>query len=127
MTDLGAPQAQLNADSLLLLNIGTSHTRASLVDIVERQYRMVATAESSTTADAPYSDVGEGVRFALDQLSELVGCDFFDESGQLIVPSRGGGTGVDAVVLTLSLQADVRVALVGLLPDISLRLSLIHI
>jgi hypothetical protein len=121
MTEQAQPQAQLNADSLLLLNIGTSHTRASLVDIVERQYRMVATAESSTTADAPYSDVGEGVRFALDKLSDLVGSEFFDEAGQLIVPSRGSGNGVDAVVLTLSLQADVRAALVGLLPDISLR------
>jgi hypothetical protein len=121
MTDQGPPPTQLNADSLLLLNIGTSHTRASLVDLVEKQYRMLATAESTTTADAPYSDVGEGVRFALDQLSDLVGVDFFDEAGQLIVPSHGSGTGVDAVVLTLSLQADVRVALVGLLPDISLR------
>jgi hypothetical protein len=121
MSDRDVPQSQVGADSLLLLNIGTSHTRASLIDIVERQYRMVATAESSTTADAPYSDVGEGVRFALDQLSALVGCDFFDETGQLIVPSRGSGTGVDAVVLTLSLQADVRVALVGLLPDISMH------
>ncbi len=121
MSDRTLPQSQLDADSLLLLNVGTTHTRASLIDIVERQYRMVATAEYSTTADAPYSNVGEGVRFALDQLSELVGCDFFDESGQLIVPSRGSGNGVDAVVLTLSLQADVRVALVGLLPDISLQ------
>jgi hypothetical protein len=121
MSDQELPRNQLDADSLLLLNVGTTHTRASLIDIVERQYRMVATAEYSTTADAPYSDVGEGVRFALDQLAGLVGCDFFDETGQLIVPSRGGGTGVDAVVLTLSLQADVRVALVGLLPDISLQ------
>jgi hypothetical protein len=114
-------QNSLDADSLLLLNVGTTHTRASLIDIVERQYRMVATAEYSTTADAPFSDVGDGVRFALDQLSTMVGCEFFDEAGQLIVPSRGSGTGVDAVVLTLSLQADVRVALVGLLPDISLK------
>ncbi len=121
MSDQEIARSQLDADSLLLLNVGTTHTRASLIDIVERQYRMVATAEYSTTADAPYMDVGEGVRFALDQLSALVGCEFFDDTGQLIVPSRGGGTGVDAVVLTLSLQADVRVALVGLLPDISLR------
>jgi hypothetical protein len=121
MSDRDTAVAPLSADSLLLLNIGTTHTRASLIDIVERQYRMVATAECSTTADAPFSDVGEGIRYALDQLSGLVGCDFFDESGQLIIPSRGSGTGVDAVVLTLSLQADVRVALVGLLPDISLR------
>jgi hypothetical protein len=121
MSDPAIVHNQLDADSLLLLNVGTTHTRASLIDIVERQYRMVATAEYSTTADAPYSDVGEGVRFALDHLSALVGCEFFDETGQLIVPSRGSGTGVDAVVLTLSLQADVRVALVGLLPDISLR------
>jgi hypothetical protein len=120
MSDRDQAPNQLDADSLLLLNVGTTHTRASLVDIVERQYRMVATAEYSTTAEAPYSDVGEGVRFALDQLSNLVGCEFFDESGQLIVPSRGSGTGVDAVVLTLSLQADVRAALVGLLPEISL-------
>jgi hypothetical protein len=121
MSDQNLPQNQLDADSLLLLNVGTTHTRASLIDIVERQYRMVATAEYSTTADAPYSDVGEGVRFALDQLSSLVGCEFFDDTGQLIVPSRGSGNGVDAVVLTLSLQADVRVALIGLLPGISLR------
>jgi hypothetical protein len=121
MTDREVAPSQLDADSLLLLNVGTTHTRASLVDIVERQYRMVATADCNTTADAPYSDVGEGVRAALDQLSNLVGCEFFDETGQLIVPSRGSGSGVDAVVLTLSLQADVRVALVGLLPDISLR------
>jgi hypothetical protein len=123
MSDLPAPQpnSQLDADSLLLLNIGTTHTRASLVDIVERQYRLVATAECATTASAPYSDVGEGVRFALDQLAAMVGFEFFDETGALIVPSRGSGTGVDAVVLTLSLQADVRAALVGLLPDISLN------
>jgi hypothetical protein len=121
MTTPDLAHAPLDADSLLLINVGTSHTRASLIDIVERQYRMVATAEYSTTANAPYSDVGEGVRFALDQLAALVGCEFFDETGQLIVPSRGSGTGVDSVVLTLSLQADVRVALVGLLPDISLR------
>jgi hypothetical protein len=121
MSDHPISQNQLDADSLLLLNVGTTHTRASLVDIVEREYRLVAAAECSTTANAPYGDVGEGVRFALDQLAALVGCEFFDESGQLIVPSRGGGTGVDAVVLTLSLQADVRVALVGLLPDISLK------
>ena len=121
MTEREVAPSQLDADSLLLLNVGTSHTRASLVDIVERQYRMVATADCNTTANAPYSDIGEGVRAALDQLSNLVGCEFFDETGQLIVPSRGSGSGVDTVVLTLSLQADVRVALVGLLPDISLR------
>jgi hypothetical protein len=121
MTDRDIGRSQADADSLLLINVGTTHTRVSLIDIVERQYRMVATAENATTADAPYLDVGEGVRFSLDKLAELVGCEFFDDTGQLIVPSRGSGTGVDAVVLTLSLQADVRVALVGLLPDISLR------
>jgi hypothetical protein len=121
MSDAPAPIGRQDADSLLLLNIGTVHTRASLVDIVERQYRMVATAECSTTAEAPYADVGEGIRQALGQLEDIVGCSLFDESGQLIIPSRSGGTGVDAVVLTLSMQADIRVALVGLLPDISLR------
>jgi hypothetical protein len=121
LTDQGSARNQLDADSLLLLSIGTSHTRASLVDIVERRYRMVASADCTTTAHPPHADVGIGMRFALDRLSDLVGCDFFDESGQLIVPSRGSGNGVDAVVLTLSLQAEIRVALVGLLPEISLR------
>lgn len=116
-----SPPVHQDSDSLLLLNIGTVHTRASLIDIVERQYRMVATAECSTTTEAPYSDVGEGIRRALDQLESVIGCTLFDEAGQLIVPSRSGGTGVDAVILTLSMQADIRVALVGLLPDISLR------
>lgn len=121
MTASPAPASRQDADSLLLLNIGTVHTRASLVDIVERQYRMVATAECTTTAEAPFPDVGEGIRHALGQLEDIVGCNLFNESGQLIIPSRSGGTGVDAVVLTLSMQADIRVALVGLLPDISLR------
>jgi hypothetical protein len=110
------------ADSILLLEIGTVRTRASLVDVVERQYRLVASTEYSTTAEpSAGGDVGEGVRQALDKLAEVVGHNFFDESGQLIVPSRGGGQGVDAIVLTLSLQADIRVALIGLLPDLSLR------
>jgi hypothetical protein len=109
-------------DSILMLEIGSVRTRASLVDIVERQYRLVATADHATTAEpSTGGDVGEGVRQALDELAEVVGHNFFDESGQLIVPSRGSGQGVDAVVLTLSLQADIRVVLVGLLPDLSLR------
>jgi hypothetical protein len=110
-----------DSDSILMINIGSIHTRAALIDIVERQYRMVASTESATTAEAPRFDVGEGIRHALDLLSDIVGYDFFDESGQLVVPARGGGLGVDAVVLTLSMQADIRVGLVGLLPDISLR------
>jgi hypothetical protein len=117
-----AASQDATVDSILMLEIGTIRTRALLVDVVERQYRLVAATEHSTTAEpSAGGDVGEGVRQALDQLAELVGCNFFDEAGQLVVPARGGGQGVDAVVLTLSLQADIRVVLVGLLPDLSLR------
>ena len=69
----------IDADSLLVIDIGSAATRAILFDVVDGRYRFLAAGTGPTTDVAPYRDVREGVRQALDQLQlitsrVLVGC-----------------------------------------------------
>ncbi|MFQ5942988.1 MAG: glutamate mutase L [Anaerolineales bacterium] len=111
----------LEADTLLAVDIGTVNTRASLFDVVDGRYRMVATGRSSSSAGPPLFDVREGMRVALDEVSEITGRPFFDESEALVMPTTAGGAGVDAFVSTASAGPHVRTVLVGLMPGVSIE------
>ena len=56
----------IDADSLLAIDVGSITTRAALFDLVDGRYRYLATGCAPTTAGAPYRDIGEGLRGALD-------------------------------------------------------------
>ena len=58
----------VSADSLLAIDIGTTATRARIFDVVNGHYRFLAEGSAVTTTGAPFNDVGEGVRRAVDQL-----------------------------------------------------------
>ncbi len=45
------------AETLLAIDVGSVNTRASLFDVVDGRYRLVATGRSATTAGAPLFDV----------------------------------------------------------------------
>ncbi|MCH8092996.1 MAG: glutamate mutase L [Chloroflexi bacterium] len=109
------------ADTLLAVDVGTVNTRASLFDVVDGRYRMVATGRASSTAGAPLFDVREGMQVALGEVSEITGRPFFDESEALLIPTTGGGAGVDAFVSTASAGPHVRTVLVGLMPGVSIE------
>lgn len=109
----------VDADSLLAIDVGTVNTRAILFDVVDGRYRFLAAGIAPTTALAPYHDVGEGVRSAIDQLQAVTGRTLVDSDEHLILPSKPDGTGIDTCVATLSVGKPLSVVAVGLLEDVS--------
>ncbi|MFM8322396.1 MAG: glutamate mutase L [Chloroflexota bacterium] len=111
----------LDADSFLVVDVGTVNTRAVLFDVVEGRYRFVASGTAPSTAKAPFNNVGEGVRLALDRLQTITGRTLIGADEQLIIPSAPDGSGIDRFAATLSAGEPLKVVVVGLLEDISLE------
>lgn len=114
------PTSLIDADSLLTIDIGSVTTRAILFDVVDGRYRFLASGSAISTANAPFNDVGEGIRHALDRLHAVTGRKFVGKDERLIIPSRSDGAGVDTVAATISAGPALKVVLVGLLEDVSL-------
>lgn len=114
------PTSLIDADSLLTIDIGSVTTRAILFDVVDSRYRFLASGSAISTANAPFNDVGEGIRHALDRLHAVTGRKFVGKDERLIIPSRSDGAGVDTVAATISAGPALKVVLVGLLEDVSL-------
>lgn len=106
--------------SLLVVDCGTEVTKATLLDRVAGQYRLVAHGEASTTIEYPWSDITAGVRHAVEPISEVTGRDFFDGSGNLISPEVKGQGGVDAFAATVSASQPLQIVLGGLARDMSI-------
>src|SRR5512134_3592671 len=115
------PASLVQTESILGIDVGTAVTRAVLFDVVEGQYRFVAAGQAPTTAEAPFKDIGLGVREAIDSLQNVTGSKLLSLDRNLITPSQGDGSGVDAVVATLSVGPSVKTVIVGLLQDVSLQ------
>ncbi len=111
----------IEPDTLLAIDVGSVHTRASLFDVVEGRYRLVASGRSLSTAGPPLFDVREGVRIALDQLQAVTGRKLIDDTETLIMPVTGGGAGVDICVATGSAGPNLKAVLIGLMDDISIE------
>jgi hypothetical protein len=111
----------LEADTLLAIDVGSVNTRASLFDVVDGRYRLVATGRAASTAGVPLADVSEGVRAAVEQVQTVTGRKLIDEAESLIMPATTGGAGVDVFVATTSAGPPARTLLVGLMPGISVE------
>lgn len=118
------PASLVQGDSLLAVNIGAATTRAVLFDIVEGEYRLLASASSPSTVEAPFHDVSEGVRNAVNAVQTVSGRTLLNADRQLITPSQPDGSGVDAFVSTLSAGPALKTAIVGLLDEVSLESAL---
>lgn len=106
--------------SLLAIDVGTITTRAVLFDMVDGNYRFVATSQAQSTTSAPFKDVREGVQSAIVSLERVTGRKLLDDDQSLITPSRDG-QGVDAFAASLSAGPKIKTVLVGLLEDVSLE------
>jgi len=115
------PSSWVDGSSLLAIEVGAANTRAVLFDVIESEYRFVASGSAPTTAEAPFKDVGEGVRNAIRNLQKLIGNTLLDESRGLITPSQPNGSGVDALVVILSAGPVIKTVIVGLVNDVSLE------
>ena len=118
------PASLVQTDSLLAVNIGVAVTRAVFFDVVEGEYRLVASASAPSTTEAPFHDVGEGVRSAINNLQTVTGRTLLNADHRLITPFQPDGSGVDAFVATISAGPALKTALVGLLEDVSLGSAL---
>jgi hypothetical protein len=105
---------------VLAVDVGSVNTRASLFDVVDGRYRLVATSEANSTVGPPLFDLGEGVRLAMDQVQAITGRRMVDESETLIIPATGYGAGVDLFVSSISAGPKVKTILAGLMPGISM-------
>ena len=115
------PASLVQGDSLLAVDIGGANTRAVLFDVVEGEYRFLASSSAQSTAEAPVRDVSEGVRNAIASLQATTSRTLLDNDRRLITPSQADGTGVDAFVATLSAGPALKTVIVGLLSDVSLE------
>ncbi|HSL44478.1 MAG TPA: glutamate mutase L [Anaerolineales bacterium] len=116
------PASLVQNESILAIDVGAAVTRAVLFDVVEGQYRFVASGEAPSTAEAPFKDIGLGVREAITNLQKVTGATLLGQhDNNLIAPSQPDGSGVDAVVATISAGPPVKTVVVGLLSDVSLQ------
>jgi hypothetical protein len=111
----------VDADSVLAIDIGSITTRVSLFDVVDGRYRFLASGSAQTTANAPYNDISEGLRLALERLQTVTGRELMGRDSRLIVPSTPDGKGIDTVAATLSAGPPLKVVVMGLLEDVSLE------
>ena len=115
------PTSLVQNESILAIEVGTAVTRAVLFDVVEGQYRFVASGKAPSTAEAPFKDIGIGVREAITDLQNVTGSALLGQDNNLIAPSQADGRGVDSVVATISVGPVVRTVVVGLLSDVSVE------
>ena len=115
------PTSLIEGESLLAVDVGATTTRAVLFDVVEGNYRFIAIGQSPTTAEAPFRDIGLGVREAIASIQSITGRTFLNKDRVLISPAQADGTGVDTFVATLSAGPAVRAVIVGLLSDVSVE------
>ncbi|MCZ2128126.1 MAG: glutamate mutase L [Anaerolineales bacterium] len=116
------PASLVSNNSLLAIDVGAANTRAAFFDVVEDQYRFVASGVAPSTAEAPYKDVSEGARNAVLSLQGVLKKTLLDPTSRgIIAPSQPDGSGVDAVVVTVSAGPAARALIVGLLKDVSLE------
>jgi hypothetical protein len=115
------PISLVEGNSLLAVDVGATTTRAVLFDVVEGTYRFIAAGKAPSTADAPFKDIGLGVRDAIESIQSITGRIFLDAERRLIMPIRTEGSGVDSFAATLSAGPAIRTVIVGLLSDVSLE------
>jgi len=116
------PASLVQNESILAIDVGATVTRAVLFDVVEGQYRFVAAGQAASTAEAPFKDIGLGVREAITNLQNVTGSTLLGpHDNNLIAPSQPDGSGVDAVVATISAGPPVKTVVVGLLSDVSVQ------
>jgi hypothetical protein len=115
------PVSLVEDSSLLAVNVGASTTRAVLFDVVEGEYRFIASGKAASTAEAPFGDVTLGVQQAVSNLQTVSGRTFLDADNELITPSQADGSGIDAFTVTMSAGPALRAVVVGLLADVSLE------
>lgn len=108
-------------ESMLVADCGSTTTTVCLIDIVGNEFRLLATGQTPTTVEVPWSRLLIGVREAIRQIEKSAGRMLLDRQEQLITPERDDGSGVDGFVATVNCAVPLRVAVVGLIRSLSVE------
>jgi len=106
---------------MLALDLGSFTTRASLIDIVDGQYRLIAAGEARNSAGSPYFDIRVGAAEAVRQIEAVIDRQLVDQHGTLIMPVQASGNGFDSLVILYSCVPEMKIAAAGLVNEISLE------
>lgn len=98
--------------SLLMVDCGSSHTKAALIDIVDGRFRLITSAQAVTTLVPPVSDLTVGVRDAIAAIERTTGRTLLRD-GQLLSPLQDDGSGVDGLALATSVGGPLRILTSG--------------
>ncbi len=111
----------IDSSSFLAIKIDRMQTKIFFFDIVDETYHLIASSESSTSVDAPFHDVREGISRAVDRIQKITGRRFYDEESNFILPTQADGNGVDHLVITYGFYSEIKVISMGLLESVSLE------
>jgi uncharacterized protein (TIGR01319 family) len=117
-------QEATKVTSVLATDVGSTTTKAILIERRGDEYRLVCRGEMPTTVEAPWEDVMIGVRKAIRRVEEIVQRPILGPDAKLIRPKRTGqdGTpeaGVDYYVSTSSAGGGLQMMVAGLVSSIS--------
>jgi hypothetical protein len=107
-------------ESILVVDCGTTTTKAALLDFIAGEYRLATYAEAPSTAYKPWEDISAGAVSAIQRVEAISGRALLDEQDQPITPERGDGSGIDRLLIVSSAARPLGVLLVGLIHDVSL-------
>ncbi len=104
--------------SILATDVGSTTTKAILIEKQGDEYRLVTRDEMPTTVEAPWENVMIGVRKSIRRVEELLGRRILDGTGHLKRPKEGQ-EGVDMYVSTSSAGGGLQMMVAGLVKNIS--------
>jgi len=106
--------------SILAADVGTVVTKAMLLDRIGGEYRFVASGEAPTTCGTSSGGVTDGIRHAVERISQTTARRFFDDAGHIISPQAASQRGVDAFTATVSASEPLQIVLSGVVEDLSI-------
>ena len=104
-------QSRPDDAAYVVIDCGSTTTKAVLLTRRDGAYRLVGHAEAPTTVEAPIEDVMVGVRSALELLQDQTGHSILRDQPELaLVPPQGPAQGVGALLATSSAITANRIA-----------------
>ena len=107
-------------ESMVVLDCGSTMTRAVLIDLVDGHYRFIARGETFNLKGNSGGDFLISVREAIRQIENITGRTLLNEEHEFIKPDRADGHGADALLIVANVAAPLRVILAGLSDQVSL-------